>query len=69
MKQHASKKSVPPSVGADVAGIESCSTAILIQFDRHLQKTAPIRQLCLPQTGVSREEALHRQHAERGGAR
>jgi hypothetical protein len=28
MKQHASKKSVPPSVGADVAGIESCSTAL-----------------------------------------
>jgi len=61
MKQHASKKSGPPSVGADVAGIESCSTAILIQFDRHLQKTAPFRQLCLPQTGVSRAETLHRQ--------
>ena len=32
MNQHASKTSVPPSVGADVSGIGRCSTAIFPKF-------------------------------------
>jgi AraC family transcriptional regulator len=39
--------------------------AELVQFDRNLEKAAPFCELCLLQTSVCSEEALHREHAER----